>query len=142
MKAEDKKLIKAVLDTNVLISSILWKKGNPYNIVQLTLDNKFKSFTSNEILNELIRILRDKFEQPEEMIQRQVALVLKYSSVVNPIIKFREIKDDPKDDMILECACEAKVNYICSGDKHLLNLVEFKKIKMLTPKDFLNKILS
>ena len=50
------------------------------------------------------------------------------------------ITEDPDDNKILECAIEAKATFIVSGDRHLLDLVEFRGIKILTPTAFIKKV--
>ena len=65
-------MIKAVFDTNIFVSSIFWEKGNPHRAVEFALEKKVRVFTSVEILQELERVLRRDFEEPDEMIQRQI----------------------------------------------------------------------
>lgn len=131
---------RLVIDNNVVISSIFWDKGNPHKVINLAIENKISNFTSPKMLQELVKVLREKFKQPEEIIQRQLSLVANYSKIVRPNIKIKVVKDDPKDDMVLECAETANAEYIVSGDNHLLNLKQFKGIKILTPKQFLDLI--
>jgi len=59
---------------------------------------------------------------------------------VIPLEKLVIIKDDPDDNKILECAKAGKVEIIVSNDNHLLKLKEFKRIKIITPKEFLKQI--
>jgi len=40
---------------------------------------------------------------------------------------------------ILECALEAQASFIVSGDKHLLEIKEYKGIKIISPKEFLSQ---
>ena len=47
------------------------------------------------------------------------------------------IKNDPTDNMFIECAFDGNANYIISGDHHLLNLEGYKLIKIISAKDFL-----
>lgn len=47
------------------------------------------------------------------------------------------IKVDPSDNIILSCALTAGAQYIITGDKHLLSLMTFQKIRILKPKEFL-----
>ena len=47
---------------------------------------------------------------------------------------------DPEDKKFIECAVALKAPYIISGDKHLLDLESYGEIKILTPKDFLEKV--
>ena len=49
------------------------------------------------------------------------------------------IKDDPDDNMILECALAADVEYIITGDSHLLTLKSFEKIKIISPAMFISE---
>lgn len=68
-------------------------------------------------------------------------LILAISELVEPKIKINIIKDDPDDNKILECAVEGKVNYIVSGDKHLLRVRAYQGIKIITPREFMDKFL-
>jgi predicted nucleic acid-binding protein len=47
------------------------------------------------------------------------------------------VKDDSDDNRVLECAVAAKANYIISGDKHLLDLGEYRGIEVLPPAGFI-----
>jgi predicted nucleic acid-binding protein len=47
------------------------------------------------------------------------------------------IVKDPADDRILECAVEGEVDYLVSGNKHLLDLKEFRRIKIVTARQIL-----
>jgi len=46
--------------------------------------------------------------------------------------RFKAVKEDPDDDIIVRVAYDAKADYVVSGDKHLLALKEFKGIRILT----------
>jgi predicted nucleic acid-binding protein len=48
---------------------------------------------------------------------------------------------DEPDNRILECAAEAKADFIVTGDKHLLSLKHFQNIKIISLSNFL-EILS
>ena len=130
-----------VLDTNVLISSTFWKKGNPHKLVLLAIGQKIQNFTSRNIINELVKVLAVDFKQPEEFVERQVKLLLSYSEIVEPKIKIEAVPEDPKDNMVIECALSAGAGLIITGDNHLLKLKEYKNIKILTPKEFLTQYL-
>ncbi len=51
------------------------------------------------------------------------------------------VLNDPDDDFLLACAVEGKANYIVSGDEHLLQLGQYRGIKILTPRDFVVNVL-
>ena len=48
------------------------------------------------------------------------------------------IKDDITDNVILEPCLIMKIDYVISGDEHLLKVKEFKGAKIVTAKDFLD----
>ena len=66
-------------------------------------------------------------------------ILLTYCHVVKTITKF-DIVRDKKDNKIIECAFDGKADYIITGDTDLLELKEFKDIKILNAKDFLVEI--
>ncbi len=57
--------------------------------------------------------------------------------MVVPSRKLAAVKEDPYDNMVLECAVEARVDYVVSGDGHLLKLGRFEDIPILSPAQFL-----
>lgn len=132
-------MIKApiVADTNILVSSVFWS-GNPYKIVQRGIEQETLIFTSRGILTELKRTLKRDFQISETEIEDIINAFVLFLHVVEPKEKIRFVKEDPKDDMILECAIAAKAEYIVSGDKHLLKLKEYKGIKILSAREFLD----
>lgn len=129
-----------VPDTNVLISSIFWDKGSSHKIAALAIQQKITNFTSPELLNELAKVLRVKFEQPEDIIERQLALVANYSQIIEPKIKVNVIKEDPSDDKVVECALSCNAEFIVSGNNHLLKIRTYKGIKITKPKEFLDLV--
>lgn len=66
--------------------------------------------------------------------------VLQFITLVNPCVKVNIIKEDADDNKIIECALEGKADYIISYDKHLLNLKEYKKIKIISPEEAMDLI--
>ena len=126
-----------VVDTNILVSSTFWS-GNPYKIVQYGIGQKIFIFTSRDILAELRRILKRDFHIAETEIEDIINAFVLFLHVVEPKEEIKFIKEDPKDNIILECALAAKAGYIVSGDKHLLKLKEYKGIKIMSAREFLD----
>ena len=131
-------MTRAVLDTNIIISSVFYR-GNPYEVVIKGILGEYQLVTSSEILDEVVDKLRNKFDFPEENIQELMDILLTYCHVVKTITKF-DIVRDKKDNKIIECAFDGKADYIITGDTDLLELKEFKDIKILNAKDFLVEI--
>ncbi len=131
-------MTRVVLDTNVIISSIFWE-GKPYEIVRRGILGKYRLITSAEIMDEVVDRLRNKFQFPEEGIQQLIDILLTYSHVVETTSKF-DIVRDKKDNKIIECAFDGEADYIVTGDVDLLELKEFRGIKIRTAREFLEEI--
>jgi putative PIN family toxin of toxin-antitoxin system len=131
--------LRVVLDTNVLVASIFWTDGNPSKIVNHAIEGKITNHVSLEILNELRRVLRLKFREPEDKIEHQIKTILDYSVIVSPEVSVDIIKGDPSDDRIIECAVACDADMIITGDAHLLDLKSYKGIAMISPSDFLRR---
>ena len=131
-------MTKVVLDNNITVSSIFWKKGNIKEIVDKAINREIKNLTSEAIIDELEDVLHRKFSHPPEIIKREVELLKGYSDIVEPKQKLKVVKDDPDDDKIIEAAVEGKADYIITYDNHLLKLKEFRGIKIVSPKEFLD----
>lgn len=132
---------KTVLDTNVLVSALHFG-GNPDLILRLSRGRtkRFDLFLSPFILNELARILTDKFYWSNLKIEKATQLLVKWGDVVSTKKSISVIPSDETDNRILECAVKAKADFIVSGDKHLLGLKKYEDIRVVTPAQFL-KIL-
>ena len=50
------------------------------------------------------------------------------------------VSRDPEDNMVLECAIEARAQYIVSGDKDLLVLKEFRGVQIVRASEFLKVV--
>ena len=133
-----KKKLKVVLDTNVLVSALLFKGELSKLLFPL---KKFILLFSEETLNEFIKVLHyPKFSLTKDEIEYLLQFeILPYSKIVEVTFKFDKETCPDKDDLkFLELAVSAKANYIITGDKDLLNLKEINKIKILSPKEFLS----
>lgn len=131
--------MKLVIDTNVVISGIFWK-GPPNKILIDWFDGKYEVFISAAILTEYDKVLkRMKSGLTPEEIQEWIELIITHSSITAPLEQLNIIEDDPDDNKFLECAIAAEADFIISGDKHLLNLGQYKDIKVLSPAEFLNQ---
>ncbi len=127
---------KVVLDTNVLISGILFG-GNPRQILELVIQGKIDAYISPAIFTEFREVLiRPKFGLTPEKCFSIAKEIEDIFCFVFPRITVDLVKDDPEDNIILECALAAGVKYIITGDPHLLKLASFEKIKIISPASF------
>lgn len=132
--------MKIVVDTNILISALGWK-GNEYTLLEKCINKKITLVISLDIIEEFRKVaLRSKFGFTKEEVEDFTDALIETAIVVQPTEIIDIIKEDLPDNRILECAIEGKANYIVSGDKHLLNLKEFKEIKISTSSEVLKII--
>jgi len=135
-------MLRVVIDTNVFVSGIAFKLGKPKKIVDLWLRQKIILITSQPLIEELTEVLhREKFQKQtgNKEISQLIQQIQKIAVFVEdnlPVLGI--IKDDPDDDVVLATALEGNADYIVSGDHHVLDLGDFRGIKIVRPIDFLN----
>jgi putative PIN family toxin of toxin-antitoxin system len=131
---------RIVLDTNVLISALLFG-GAPREVLEMVIVGLVDCVLSLPILDELRDVLqRPKFGFSPQQAAGIVEELSALSEIINPPAKLRVINVDPDDNRVLECAVEARASVIVSGDAHLLELVEYEDIRILSPSEFLRTI--
>lgn len=129
--------LRVVLDTCVLISGLNFA-GTPSRLLRLLLQGEMLWFISPFILEELQRVLTEKFRWEEERVQRALRLIREVATEIDPprSVSVVQAKDD--DNRIIECALAAGAHYLITGDKrHLLPLGEFRGVAIVTAADFL-----
>jgi putative PIN family toxin of toxin-antitoxin system len=62
--------------------------------------------------------------------------------VVPGHVEVSRASDDPDDDKFLACALERQAECIVTGDPHLLNLGPYHGIAIITPREFLGRLVS
>lgn len=128
---------KVFLDTNILISALGWS-GKPRMIFEKVLRGELLLVTSSEQLQELKRVLNyPKFCFTIEQKATFISIILEIATIVEISRSIKIIKEDPDDNLMLETAIVGNVEYLISGDSHLLELKEFAGIKILTAESFL-----
>jgi len=122
-------LIRATLDTNILVSAILYP-GNERKILEAAIDGKFKSITSPAILDELGRVLA-RLGVGEREAEGYLIRIMEISEVRIPK-RLNDIEIRDREDIkILECAHSGASDYIVTGDEDLLSLKEYDGIKIV-----------
>ena len=134
--------MKIVIDTNVWLSGIFWE-GEASKILEKAEKKDVQIIISEDILSEIIKVLNreSKFQKYildlRSSIEDLLRTILSISNLIETKTKLDVIKEDPKDNIILEAAIDGKVEYLISYDKHLLNMIEFRGIKIISPGEFL-----
>jgi putative PIN family toxin of toxin-antitoxin system len=132
------KINKVVLDTNVLVSALLFK-GVPGKLIECWKQGQIIPLASRDIIDEFIRVLSyPKFKLTEEEISFLLHKeILPWFEVITVKKHKPYVVADPDDDKFIWCALAGSADYIISGDEHLLNL-NSSPVKVLSPSQFLS----
>lgn len=134
--------MRVILDTNVFISGVFFA-GPPYRILEAWRDGKLQLVISPEILEEYQRVAEVLSEQfPAVNLRPMLDLVTIKAELFSAQTLPEPVSDDPDDDKFLACAISSKSNVIVSGDKHLLKVSGYQRIKVVKPLDFIDEYLS
>jgi len=129
--------VRVVIDTNVFVSSA--RGGLPRKVIDLVDEGKLTLCISPEIVKEYLRVFQ-RLRIDERYLQKLLLYFEEADSILIDAIytKLQLVEGDPDDDKFIECAAALKADYIITGDKALLRVSNYKKIKIVTPKQFLD----
>ena len=136
------KSLKVVLDTNILISTLLFG-GRLEPIRRAWKGGKIRLVFCPETLEEFIKVLHyPKFGLTDEEITYLVEMeVLPYATLIEKTTELNPSLIRDKDDLkFLECALSGKADYLVSGDKAMLEVKEIQNLKIISAKDLLKKL--
>lgn len=139
--------LRAVLDTNVLVSGLISEHSPPRQLVDAWLDGRFVLVTSLYQVQEVNHVLAypriaERIRLEEAELEMILAALLTETEVVPGRLQLPGVTRDPKDDAILACALEGKTDYLVSGDQDLLMLGEYEGVQVVTPRYFLGILSS
>jgi len=131
--------VRAVFDTNVLISAFLFPTSTPRHAVDFALDQG-KLLISLPLLRELYGVLQyPKFDEYASPAQRmQFVNLLTTVGTLTTITVQLQVARDPKDNLVLELAVSGGASVIVSGDSDLLTLGRYDSIPIRTPTQFVD----
>jgi len=123
-------------DSNVYISALVFG-GECARLIRMARAGEVRLVVSEEILREVIAVLREDFHWEPYRLQDARQRMLTIANLVRPARTLQVVVDDPDDDRILECAVAGETEFIITRDKDLLRLAEFEGIKIVTPTQYL-----
>ena len=132
--------MKVVFDTNILVSALVFPGGRADIALRRIIEERDRLLLSKPILDELLGILARKFSRDSEELAHVAVFLSDLSIVVKPRRKLAVLADDP-DNRILECAVTGGADAIVTGDKALLDLKTFRKVKLLSLRAYLEGVL-
>lgn len=130
-------MAKAVLDTNVVVSGLRNPEGNAASVLRLAESRAFRCYVSKAILNEYADVLpRPDIGLNREQITKFLRMVRRIFIMVSPARKITAATD-PDDNVFLECALEAKADYVVTGNlRHFP--ARFQDIRVVSARQFLS----
>jgi uncharacterized protein len=130
--------LKAVFDTNILVSALAIPGGQAERAINLVIDARVNLCISKKIIHEVLGVLGQKFSKGTEELSRTAVFLSELAHLVAPHKKF-EILDDEPDNRILECAVTGRADIIVTGDRAMLSLQRFKGIRIFSLHQFLDE---
>lgn len=139
--------MRVLLDTNILISYLLHKdKNNIFKIiVESGIENKYSLLIPQDTLIELKdKLIHKKYLKKfitTNEVKEFINILESNSELVSQIKEeIPSIVRDKKDDYLIACAVVSEADYLVSGDKDLLILKKIGKLKIITPREFSEKL--
>jgi uncharacterized protein len=128
-------LKRVVLDTNVVVSAVLWG-GAPRTLFDLADSSQIELFSSIAMVRELTEVLaRDKFAAKIAIsglsIDQIVDSYCAYVTMVQPQDTPR-VAPDPDDDVVLGTALAASAEMIITGDLPFLSVGSCEGVELVS----------
>jgi uncharacterized protein len=134
--------VRIVLDTNVFVSGVFFS-GPPFRILKAWRDGRLELAISEEILDEYRKVGDELAEQfPAIDLRPVLELVIVKAKLFTSWNLSEPVCEDPDDDKFFACALASESKVIVSGDKHLLKVSNYRGIKVLRPREFVDAYLS
>ncbi len=137
-------LVSAVVDTNLIVSELLLRRGAPYELLVAWRAGAFVLLFTERIYEEYVRVLpRPKFARyglTPEIIVGFLASLRARGRRITPRRRLPITVRDPKDDMVLAAALGGHADYLVTGDADLLDLrsrSELGTLQIVTVREFL-----
>jgi putative PIN family toxin of toxin-antitoxin system len=130
-----------VLDTNVIVSGTIVKKGIPFEILTAWREREWNLVISEHILDEVQRVLSlpkisRAYALTSQDITDVVRLLRSRTIIVPGRLGIPPTARDPEDDHFLACAVEGQADYVVTGDHDLLGLGRYQEVPIITPAAF------
>lgn len=136
-------MIRAVLDTNVLVSGFAGYQlatSTPGELIRRWRRRDFTLVVSHHLLAEVDRTLTNPYfarRLPHRQITGASRLLRTKAELTAITVTIAGVATHPEDDLVLAAAVSAKVDYLVTGDRQLLQLRTYRGIILLSPRAFL-----
>jgi uncharacterized protein len=134
--------MRAVLDTNVLVSAVIQPAGKPAQILRQAAAG-FELICSAYILAELADVLgrphiQKRYTALVTAERRAQFMALLGALALSPeVTTVLEIVTDAADNQVLAAAVDGQADYLVTGDPHLLGINHYAGCQIVTPDGFI-----
>jgi len=131
--------LNLILDTNVVVSAILKPAGLERASLVFALTAPARLYVSREILEEYEPVLhRPRLRLSDSRLGEVLDLLKSRAVLVTPSRRI-QVTPDPDDNIFLECAEEARADYLVTGNKRHFPRF-WKSTKIVNAREFLELI--
>jgi hypothetical protein len=135
--------VPLVLDTNVVVSGLLWD-GVPRRLMGLVRSEGAFHYSSSPLLAELTDVLsRPKFKIKIAAsllsVDQLVDLYAEWVALVRPVATPR-LASDPDGDMVIGTALAAKADFVVTGDAALLSVTAYEGGRIVSVSEALQAV--
>jgi putative PIN family toxin of toxin-antitoxin system len=130
--------LQFVIDTNVLVSSVLIKKSSSDAALKKARSLGSLLFSEATFQELQITLSRSKFDRYVSLqVRSEFIFRLRLESELVEILERVDLCRDEKDNKFLEVAINGKADYLITGDNDLFVLRSFQDVKIITINEFL-----
>ena len=131
--------MNVIYDTNIFVSGFTRPEGRASQALAAVMVSNNNLFVSRPIIEELLRVLRDKFNWNDSNLQIVMAWMGRNACLVTPTQTLNILADEP-DNRILECALAADADFIVTGDRAMLALRRVGDTRIVSLSDYLDSV--
>ena len=136
--------MRVLLDTNVIVSALLWG-GVPYKLIEAAAAGEIELITSPALLTELRRVLArehlaSRLAAQRSTVEQAIAIYAELAISVSPLSTPRVVPGDADDDHVIAAAVAGSAEIVISGDRHLLSLGSHQGIGIVNAADAVRRV--
>lgn len=138
-------MIRAVLDTNILVSALRSKNGASYEILSRLVKKEFELIIGNTVLAEYDEVLKREcpaFGIPVAIVDRFLDTLCASSTFYQTSSYWKPALPDPDDEAFAQLALEAKVGYLVTCNQRHFPSGRLPALRVVSPKEFLQALKS
>jgi putative PIN family toxin of toxin-antitoxin system len=128
--------MRVVFDTNIFISAYVIPGSLAEKAILKMIEGEDSLLISKDIIHEVLSVLSSKFGRDREALSHVAVTLSGLAELVKPGGRVKIFMDEP-DNRILECAIYGEADLLVTGDKEILQQREYKGVKIISLKEYL-----